>query len=463
MKNMPITDKFTSIIDKIAQTAKESGFETYAVGGFVRDLYLKRQPKDLDIMVEDKKNKDNASAGIELSEIIAEKYALRAPVVFNRFGTAKLFIDGEEVEFIMPRKEYYDSGSRNPDTEIGSLQQDALRRDFTVNALFLRLSDMEVLDLTGKGIEDIEKKIIRVTDPQSAETIFSQDPLRILRAVRQKLQLGFDIEKTTFEAMKKTSSRVRIVAPERIREEINKILVEENPSSAFYLFKEIGLLAEILPELENLFGIKQPRKYHDDDVFDHTFRVLDRVTSDLILRISALLHDVGKFGAFKQDGEKISFHGHENGSAEIAEKILKRLHYPKEFSKKVVNIIRNHMYPKYYDSDWKDNALRRFADACGEELDYILEIAKADYGKEKPDSKIFELESRINSLSKRGLLYPKEELVSGTELMEYFGLTQGDWIKKAKAYVHSLQLDNPAMTKDEAFKLVKEMLKKSGR
>ncbi|MCL2145452.1 MAG: CCA tRNA nucleotidyltransferase [Endomicrobia bacterium] len=458
MEKIRIPETFAAITEKISRTAEENNFEAYAVGGFVRDLFLGRQPKDLDIMVEDKKDKNNALAGIKFSKILAKEYSLNDPVVFERFGTSKLFIEAEEVEFIMPRKEYYDESSRNPDTEIGSLEQDALRRDFTVNALFLRLSDMEVLDLTKRGLEDIKNKIIRVTDPQNADVIFNQDPLRILRAVRQKLQLAFDIEPATFEAMKKASPRICIVAPERIRDEINKILTEKKPSPAFYMMKETGLLAEIFPEIERLSAVKQPSKYHDDNVFEHTLKVLDRTAPDLILRMSALLHDSGKFDAFKQEDEKISFHGHENNSALIAENILKRLHYPKEFSGKIVNTIKNHMQPKNYSSVWKDSAVRRFAASCGDDMDYVLELAKADFGKDRSGEKIFEFISRIDSLKNRKLLYPKEELISGGELMAYFGLTQGQWIKKAKEAIYEAQLDKPEMTKDEAFGVVKEML-----
>jgi tRNA nucleotidyltransferase/poly(A) polymerase len=317
--------------------------------------------------------------------------------------------------------------------------------------------------LTSKVIDDIKKRIIRVTDPANAEIIFSQDPLRILRAVRQKLQLGFDIDELTFDAMKKNVSRIHIIAPERIREEINKILTAGNPSASFYLMREIGLLAEIFPELDRLYGIKQPSKYHDFDVFVHTFKVLDRTPSDLVLRMSALLHDSGKYETFRAEDGKISFRGHEENSSVIAEQILKRLHYPKEFSRKVVNIIRNHMHPKHYSPEWKDSAVRRFANTCGEEQDYVLELAKYDYGKEKPDDKIFEFSQRINCLKKRNLLYPKKELISGRELMEYFAMTQGEWIKKAKERLCEAQLDNPELTKEEAFILVKEMLNKSGK
>jgi tRNA nucleotidyltransferase/poly(A) polymerase len=196
--------------------------------------------------------KNSCFAGIDFSKFLAKKYNLAAPVVFEKFGTSKLFIDSEEVEFVMPRKEYYDNNSRNPDTEIGSLEQDALRRDFTVNALFLEIKNFDILDLTKKGVEDIKNGIIRVTDEKNAEVIFSQDPLRILRAIRQSLQLGFKIEEKTYSAMRQNSERISIVSPERIRDEINKILIEEAPSKSFLMMDDIGILENILPEISKL-------------------------------------------------------------------------------------------------------------------------------------------------------------------------------------------------------------------
>jgi tRNA nucleotidyltransferase/poly(A) polymerase len=460
MGKIIIPEKYEPITRKISSCALKNGFEVYIVGGFVRDLYLAREPKDLDVMVEDKNKSGNAAAGIEFSEILAREHNLSAPVVFERFGTAKLFFDGEEVEFVMPRKEYYDENSRNPDTEIGSLEQDALRRDFTVNALFLRLSDMEVLDLTRRGLGDIENRIIRVTDPDSADIIFSQDPLRILRAVRQSLQLGFSIESGTFNALAAASSRIGIVAPERIREEINKILLEKKPSEAFQMMRETGLLKEILPELEKLAGLQQPLKYHDDDVLNHTLKVTDRTHPDLLLRIAALLHDTGKLETFKEYAGKISFHGHEKCSSAAAENILKRLKYPKDFTQKIVNIIKNHMYPKMYEKNWGDAAVRRFAGACGAELDYVMELSCADFGKDSPDNKISEFAERINDLKNKNLLYPKDDFISGKELMDHFGLKQGAWIQKAKNVISDAMLENPSLTKEEAFSIVKEMLKK---
>ncbi|MCL2390683.1 MAG: CCA tRNA nucleotidyltransferase, partial [Endomicrobia bacterium] len=309
-----ISDKFAPILDKILRTAVETGYEAYAVGGFVRDLFLKRQSKDLDIMVENINRRGDRLAGVDFAKKISLKFGLREPVVFERFGTAKLFIDGEEVEFVMPRKEYYDDDSRNPDTEIGTLEQDALRRDFTVNALFLRLSDMRVLDFTSKGLKDIEDRIIRVADCANAKIIFRQDPLRILRAVRQSLQLGFSIEAETYKEMKASAQRIKIVSPERVRDEINKILAESNPSKAFKMMDDINLLGEILPEISRLKNLKQPEKYHDDDVYNHTLKVLDRIQAEPVLRMSALLHDAGKYDTYKEIGGKITFYGHENES-----------------------------------------------------------------------------------------------------------------------------------------------------
>ncbi|MDR3113349.1 MAG: hypothetical protein LBU09_03140, partial [Endomicrobium sp.] len=216
MKITQFPNEYTAIMNKILQAANENGFRVYAVGGFVRDLIIGRFPNDLDIMVEPPALQNARLAGINFSKILASKYSLSSPVVFERFGTAKLIIDGCEVEFVMPRKEYYEDDSRNPDTEIGTLIQDALRRDFTVNALFLNLNGNEVLDLTGLGLSDIENKIIRAADSCAAGVIFKQDPLRILRAVRQSLQLNFQIEPSTYAAMKDAVKRIKIVSPERI-------------------------------------------------------------------------------------------------------------------------------------------------------------------------------------------------------------------------------------------------------
>ncbi|MCL2485539.1 MAG: CCA tRNA nucleotidyltransferase [Endomicrobia bacterium] len=457
--NFKISDKFASIIDKVLQTAAETGYETYAVGGFVRDLFLKRESKDLDIMVENINNRGDRFSGVDFSKKIAAKFNLHEPVLFERFGTAKLFIDDEEVEFIMPRKEYYDDNSRNPDTEIGSLEQDALRRDFTVNALFLRLSDMQVLDLTSKGLKDIENKVIRVADSDNAQIIFKQDPLRILRAVRQSLQLVFQIEPETYKEMKISSERIKIVSPERVRDELNKILVENTPSSAFNMMDDINVLSEILPEISMLKGLKQPEKYHDEDVYSHTLNVLDRTAPELVLRVAALLHDAGKYNTYKEEAGKITFYDHENESVKIAEDILKRLRYSKEFIQKAIAVIKNHMYPKMYTPEWSDSAVRRFVKTAGDNINLIFELSRADYGKNNNESSIDELKKRIEGLKSDGLLPPKGELVSGNEILEYFNLPPGSWISEVKNKIEELRIENPKITKSEALDNVKKLLK----
>jgi tRNA nucleotidyltransferase/poly(A) polymerase len=451
MKSIVLPERYVSIISKIVLAAKENNFETYIVGGFIRDLLLDREPKDLDIVVCSKnKITDRQFSGINFSKILAKKYSLHDPVVFERFGTSKLFINSKEVEFVMPRKEYYEFDSRNPDTTLGSLEEDALRRDFTINALFLRLSDMTILDFTSKGIKDIKNKTIRVTDPKNAEIIFRQDPLRILRAVRQSLQLGFSIETITYDAMKASAKRIDIVSPERIRDELNKIIIEQSPSKAFLMIDDINLLQEILPEVARLKNLEQAKKYHVDDVFTHTLKTLDKTRNDATLRISALFHDIGKFKTYKKTGSEISFLGHE------CEGILKRLKYPKDFIRRVSSIIKNHMYLKMYTNDWSDSAIRKFFKRCANDYDLIMEISKADCAKINDERKLADLNARIENLKLKNMLY-KGEMFSGKELMEIFNKPAGKWIKIAKNKIEELQIENPKITKGKAIKIIKNL------
>ncbi len=461
MENVIIPQRYKLIIDKISITAEENSFDVYIVGGFVRDLFIKREPKDLDVMVCGRGN-DAAvrSAGINFSKILAKKYKLDEPVVFERFGTSKLFINSEEVEFVMPRKEYYNMDSRNPDTQVASLEQDALRRDFTINALFLRLSDMKILDFTAQGVVDIKNKIIRVTDPSAVGITFKQDPLRILRAVRQSIQLGFRIEIETYNAMKVSSPRIEIVSPGRIRDEINKILMERAPSKAFKMMDEINLLVKILPEIVRLKDLEQPEKNHINDVFMHTLKVLDRTKADTILRMAALLHDTGKYTTDKKDGGRICFYGYDTESAKEAETVLKRLKYPKEFIQKTVSVIKNHMYPRMYSDDWTDCAVRRFVKKCGGELDLVMEISRADYGKDNNEVNLVKLKKRIEDLKLKNMLYPKPELLTGREMMNIFNRLPDNWIQKAKNKIEEVQFENPWFTKEEAIEILREMFRK---
>ena len=441
--NIPI--EYQSIVNKLIKIANDNNFIIYAVGGFVRDIILNRVPNDLDIMVE------GENAGIEFSKIVSKELKIHPPITFDKFATSKLVIESKEIEFIMPRKEYYEKNSRNPQTEIGTLEQDALRRDFTVNALFLRLNDFELLDLTHKGLQDIKNKIIRVTDESASDIIFEQDPLRILRAVRQSFQLKFTIENKTYQSMKNKADRIEIVSGERIGEEINKILLLEKPSKAFDMLDDIGLLNILLPELKQTQNIEQPKPYHDNDVYRHTMDVVDNIQADLLLRMTALFHDIGKSITKSEKNGKISFINHETIGSQLAKQILIRLKYPMAFIKKVCFLIENHMYPKMYMKTWKDSSVRKFANKLGDNIENIklLNIA---------DSKNFnnELFDRVSFLEKKNMLMPKEEMFDGNELINIFNKPAGKWINEVKEYIRNLQFDNPNITKEEVLKKLKK-------
>jgi len=408
-----IPNDYKDIINKITKAASLGGYTVYAVGGFVRDIVMSRMPNDLDIMVE----KENG--GIEFSKFLSKELKISEPVIFERFGTAKLSIDGREIEFIMPRKEYYDENSRNPDTEIGSLMQDALRRDFTINALFLRLNDMELVDLLNAGLKDIENKIIRVTDSSAADIIFSQDPLRILRAVRQSCQLGFKIEEQTYASMKKNAFRIKIVSPERIRDEVNKMLECQNISQAFKMLDELKLLEFILP------GVEKQKFYHS---FSGIMFEQEKITVIL---------------AFLLAGEK------------KAETVLTGLKYPKDFIKKVLSAAEGYEYLKLYGAKLSDSLIRKFEKKYRTLLGLIKDLCFL------ADQKQFEnLFKKINEMSLKNELIPEREMFSGEELMAIFKKPSGKWIAETKIYVEDLLCDNPKITKEETLKEIKLRLKK---
>ena len=449
MNLLKIPQEYKSIVNKLIKIAQDNNFIIYAVGGFVRDIILNRQPNDLDIMVE------GENAGIEFSKLVAKKLKIHPPIIFEKFATSKLLIDGKEIEFIMPRKEYYDINSRNPKTEIGTLEQDCLRRDFTVNSLFLRLNDFKLLDLTGKGLKDIKNKTIRVTDELASDIIFSQDPLRILRAVRQSFQLNFSIEKKTYQSMKNNSNRIAIISQERIRDEINKILLLNKPSKAFKMLDNIGLLKIILAELKKTQKVKEHKKYNNKDVYRHIMDVLDKVPNNLLLRISALLHDIGKIQPQTSIDENISFINYEYKSSKLAKQILIRLKYPMYFIKQVCFLIENHRYPKMYLSSWKDSSVRKFADKLKDNIKNVELLYIAD--SKENNTELFD---RVRFLQKRNMLVSQKELFDGNELIKICNKPAGKWISQAKQYIKELQFENPKISKEEVISKLEIILKK---
>ena len=458
-------DKAKSLMAKIEAVASKNGYKAYAVGGFVRDELLGRTPKDLDIVAI--KDADGVLAGINLATLITQEYDLHPPVTFPRFGTAKIDIDGEEVEFVAPRKEKYSPDSRKPEVERGTLQDDARRRDFTVNALYKDTGTGEILDPTGHGLDDIKTKTIRVTDYEDPDIIFVEDPLRALRAIRQSYALGFEMETKTQEAIKRNVERLPVISQERIRDEFQKILTGPNASQAVKVMHDIGLLEQFLPEMEETFGVTQDSKYHQETVDEHILMAVDMMPANIVDRLVALLHDISK-PAQKTVVDGIAhFYGHEDVGAETAEAILNRLKFPQDIINEVVFRIKNHMRPHSNPAQWGDKAVRKFMKDMGEYLDKVLDFAEADIKSAKRDEGLGEedlagmksLRDRIEKEKAQGVTpMPTAPLIDGNELKQMFNRNPGKWIGELHRYLADLQLENPAMTKDEAIAKAKEYM-----
>ncbi|MDI6827994.1 MAG: HD domain-containing protein, partial [Armatimonadota bacterium] len=336
-------------IETIKEITKGTSYEgrLFLVGGCVRDEVMGKPPtEDVDIVLE--------GDALELAQFIYKKgVADHRPVTYPRFGTAMVTIKGYTVELVSARKEVYTPESRKPEVELAGLYEDVIRRDFTINTLLKNLHTGEILDLTGKGKADIEAKIIRTpTDP---DITFFDDPLRMLRAIRFAVRLGFDIDEQTWKAMARNAPRLAIISAERIRDEFVKILLSDNPARGLRMLKQAGLLKQFAWELIDMQGVSQGGR-HVYDVWEHTLHSLESLPkqADLILRLALLLHDVGKPRTRIIDEEgHIHFYGHEVQSAEIARQILHRLKFPKSDVLRVVRLISLHMRVGEYRSEWK--------------------------------------------------------------------------------------------------------------
>ena len=324
------------IFSLLSEAAKELDVPAYIVGGYVRDRILSRPSKDLDVVC--------VGSGIELAQQLASKLRpVPRLVVYQRFGTAMLKHKDLEIEFVGARKESYRPDSRKPAVEEGTLQDDQNRRDFTINALAVSLNDRDygcIID-PFNGLEDLNNK--RIVTPLDPGKTFSDDPLRMLRAIRFATQLQFDIDSVTFQGIKKYASRLKIISKERIATELNKIIMSPKPSIGFKLLEESNLLEQFFPELTDLKGIEVKDKLAHKDNFYHTLEVLDNIageTDNLWLRWAAIMHDLGKKSTKRfQKGHGWTFHGHEVISTRLVPKIFKRLKLPLDQKMKFVQKI----------------------------------------------------------------------------------------------------------------------------
>jgi poly(A) polymerase len=421
----------------LRRAAEELGVRAWVVGGYVRDALLDRDHHDeLDVLVED-------GRALELAERFAALAGARRPALFPRFGTAQVTSGGRTVEFVSARAESYAPDSRKPFVRPASVREDLLRRDFTVNAMLMDF-DGRVRDPLG-GRADLERRLLRT--PRPAEVTFSDDPLRMLRAVRFAAQLGFDLAPDLLPTMRRLRDRARppVLSVERITEELRKMLLSDRPRRALELLDESGLLELLLPEVFACHGVAQGG-YHVADVYGHTLLTVEAASAadrgpkpDIVLRLAALLHDVGKPATATPDG---AFRGHQDVGADLARAALTRLRFSNGEVERVSRLVRLHLRPVFYESSWGDGAVRRLARDAGDLLGSLLALARADVAASAyPDGeKLDELAARL-----RGVLEETPTRmripVTGRDIMRVRELPPGPEVGRIKAALEELVLE----------------------
>jgi poly(A) polymerase len=382
---------------------------------------------------------------LKLAERFARLAHAEPPVTFERYGTAQVSLSGHLVEFVTARAESYAPESRKPDVRPATLDEDLRRRDFTINTLLMDL-DGKIHDPLG-GRKDLEARILRTpTDPLRT---FSDDPLRMLRAVRFASQLGFELAPDLLPAMRQMRSRLAppVISVERSADELRQMLASERPRLALELLDAGGLLDVILPELAACKGVKQTG-YHTHDVYGHTLLTVERVPADLIVRLAALFHDVGKPTTATADG---AFTGHEVVGAAMARSALERLRFSQKEIEAVVLLVRLHLRPVYYSSEWSDGAVRRLARDAGDQLDRLMALARADIAASaypEPE-KLDELQARLEAAlhERPSRLAP---VVTGEDVMRVRGIGPGPDVGRIKQRLQELVIDGEIAPTREA-------------
>jgi putative nucleotidyltransferase with HDIG domain len=456
------------IFTLVSEVAFELGVECYVIGGFVRDIILNRGSKDIDIVC--------LGSGIDLALAVSNAHPTNPPVsVFKNFGTAMLKIGDWEVEFVGARKESYNRNSRKPIVENGTLEDDQNRRDFTINALALSLNKAsfgEMIDPFG-GLEDIRKKIIRT--PLDPDITFSDDPLRMMRALRFSAQLNFDIAPDTFEAIRKNKERISIVSGERIADEMNKMILAPKPSYGFKLFLGSELLHIVFPEMVALLGTEtRDGKSHKDN-FYHTLQVLDNValkSNDLWLRWAAILHDIAK-PPTKRFHPKIgfTFHGHEDMGARMVPEIFRKLKLPlNEKMKSVQKLVRIHLRPiALVKEEVTDSAVRRLLFDAGEDIEHLMILCRADVTS-KNETKVKKylanfdkVELKLKEIEEKDKVRNFQPAVTGENIMQLFNLPPGKEVGELKISLREAILDGHISNDfDEGIAFLKKLAVEKG-
>lgn len=412
------------IFTTLQKLANSQGLTTYVVGGFVRDLLLNKTPKDIDILC--------IGNAIQLAQTLANTIGAKI-TIFKNFGTAMVASQDLEIEFVSARKESYQKNSRKPSVSNGSLNDDLHRRDFTINAFAIGLNQEnfgQLIDLF-QGMKDLENKTIRT--PLDPNRTFSDDPLRMLRAIRFATQLNFTLTPELTEAIKQQASRLPIISKERISTELNKILLSNTPSQGINLLDQTGLLKLILPEMEKLKGTQRIHQHAHKDNFKHTLQVLtniSHVSNNLWLRWAALLHDIAKPQTKRFDPNTgFSFHGHEELGARMVPSIFRKIRLPLNNKMRYIQkLIKLHLRPIALSKEVTDAAVRRLIYEAGDALDDLMKLCKADITS-KNETKVKEylnnlsqVEAKIQHVRQHDKILNLQPVINGNTIMKTYGL-----------------------------------------
>ncbi len=451
----------------IGETADQLQLQTYVVGGFVRDLILNRKTSDVDFVC--------VGSGIRLAEAVAKALGSDVQVhVYKNFGTAHIPYHDFNLEFVGARKESYRGDSRKPIVEDGTLEDDQVRRDFTINALAISLNKETFGNLIDPfdGVADMKRKIIRT--PVDPVVTFSDDPLRMMRAARFASQLGYDIDPDTYEAMISQAERIKIVSQERITDELNKIILSPVPSYGFKLLFHCGLLKIFFPELVLLHGVEYVGNRAHKDNFFHTLQVLDnvaKVSDDLWLRWAAILHDIAKPQTKRYDKEHgWTFHGHEDKGARMVPGIFRRMKLPmNEKMVKVQNLVRLHLRPIPLAKEVTNSAIRRLLFDAGDDIDDLMKLCRADITSKnmlKVDRflKNFDLvEKKMAEVEEKDQIRNFQPPVTGDEIIRIFKLAPGPIVGEIKDRIKEAILEGEIRNdREEALAFMRKIAEEKG-
>ena len=462
-------ENYHNIVFYLRDIIKGTEFEgkLYTVGGCVRDILMHNHIKDIDMVV------NMPNGGIKFANwLYKNNYVKGSVVVYETYGTAMLKLSKfpfMELEFVQTRKEQYrDKNSRNPETCYGTIEEDCYRRDLTINSLYYNVSEGKIIDITGLGISDINNHIIRT--PCDPDITYNDDPLRILRCIRFATRYGWtnNISEATLNGMLKNVDRLSIITQERITDEFNKIICNENAVLGLELMKKVGAMKYVIPELEKTYDLKQS-KHHFGTVWEHTLSVVDKVVGTTELRLAALLHDIGKINTMKvtEDG-MIHFYKHDMESSKMCYEILKRMKYSNEIINFVTKVVNLHMRTKPWGDDCKmmsDRKLRKLQYNFNnlEEFQLYLEIVDAD---NKSHAKEYCLNNQVDRIFKRTMemvedgstVFKNFKLpINGNDIMKLKNIKPSNEVKLYIDYLLKLSYINPKMTKEECLTKIKNI------